>query len=82
MRRRRFSRCDISQMFVSTGSRWSAFVSSPSSPAASCTARARYGFAEGSGIRSSSRVPVPRRSGMRINGDRLCIDQATFTGAS
>jgi hypothetical protein len=34
-------------------------------------------FAAGSGDRSSMRVPSPRRSGTRISGDRLRIDQAT-----
>ena len=50
--------------------------------AASCTASARYGFAAGSGIRSSILVPEPRRSGILIIGDRLRIDHATLTGAS
>jgi hypothetical protein len=54
----------------------------PSSPAASITASARYGLAAGSGERTSTRVPVPRRSGTRMSGERLRIDQATFTGAS
>ena len=54
----------------------------PSSPAASITASARYGFAAGSGVRSSTRVPGPRRSGTRSIGERLRMLQATFTGAS
>ena len=45
-------------MFSFTGSRLVAAVAIPSSPAASITASARYGFAAGSGDRNSSREPV------------------------
>ena len=48
----------------------------PSRPAASITANARYGFADGSGVRSSARVERPRFAGMRIAAERLPGDQA------
>ena len=70
------------KMLRFTGSRAWSLRSTPSSPAASCTVSARYGLHDGSGIRSSQRVPSPRRSGMRTSGDRFRIDQATLTGAS
>ena len=48
----------------------------PSRPAASMTAYARYGFAVGSGVRSSARVERPRLLGTRIAAERLPGDQA------
>jgi hypothetical protein len=48
----------------------------PSRPAASITAKARYGFALGSGVRSSARVALRRFAGMRIAAERLPGDQA------
>ena len=46
------------------------------------TPNARYGLQDGSGMRTSMRVPMPRRAGTRTSGERLRIDQATLTGAS
>ena len=48
----------------------------PSRPAASITANARYGFAVGSGVRSSVRVERPRLVGTRMAAERLPGDQA------
>src|SRR5664280_431983 len=77
-----FSRADISKMFWFTGSPASSLFLMPSRPAASMTVNARYGLHAGSGIRTSQRVPMPRRAGMRTMGERLRSDHATFTGAS
>ena len=48
----------------------------PSRPAASMHASARYGFAVGSGVRSSIRVERPRLAGTRMAAERLPGDQA------
>ena len=48
----------------------------PSSPACSRHANARYGLAVGSGVRSSARVEWPRLAGMRIAAERLPGDHA------
>ena len=40
------------------------------------TANARYGFAVGSGVRSSARVERPRLFGTRMAAERLPGDQA------
>src|SRR2546422_4919388 len=69
-------------MFLFTGSPGSVRSLIPSSPAASCTPSAKYGFAQGSGIRFSQRVASPRCAGTRMRGDTFCVDHETFTGAS
>src|SRR5207244_9907608 len=69
-------------MFLFTGSPGSIRSWMPSRPAASCTAIARYGLAQGSGMRFSQRVASPRWAGTRMRGDTFCVDHETFTGAS
>ena len=54
----------------------------PSSPARSITASARYGLHDGSGMRSSMRVAVPRAAGTRTSGLRFFSDHAIAVGAS
>jgi hypothetical protein len=82
MRNRRRSRYDISQMFVLTGSRQSACVADAVEPRREHHRQGEIRVGLGSGVRSSSRVPDPRRSGTRIIGERLRMLHATFTGAS
>ena len=82
MRKRRRSRYDMRAMFLFTGSPGSIRSWTPSRPAANCTPSARYGFADGSGIRFSQRVASARWAGTRMRGDTFCVDQETFTGAS
>src|SRR6186713_189434 len=69
-------------MFLLTGGPGSNSRSTPSSPARSITARARYGLQDGSGIRSSMRVFAPRGAGTRTSGLRFLSDQAIAVGAS
>src|ERR687887_2117444 len=69
-------------MFLFTGGPGSIFLSTPSRPARSITANARYGLHDGSGIRSSMRVPVPRAAGTRTSGLRFFSDQEIAVGAS
>ena len=69
-----------SKMFSSTGAGAGVFFSTPSSPAASMTANARYGFALGSGQRSSARTAFSRpfvMRGMRMSAERLRCPHAT-----
>ena len=51
---------------MSTGSGHFMSLSMPSMPAAMIIANARYGFASGSGERSSKRLKSPLAAGMRI----------------
>ena len=60
----------------------SIFSLTPSRPAVKIAAIAKYGFADGSTLRNSIRVEMPRDSGIRINGERLRADHAIYTGAS
>src|SRR3989337_1844291 len=69
-------------MFLLMGGPGSTFFSIPSNPDRSMTANARYGLHEGSGIRSSMRVAVPRAAGTRTSGLRFFSDQAMLVGAS
>src|SRR5438874_13752997 len=69
-------------MFLLIGGPGSIFFSIPSIPERSITARARYGLHEGSGMRSSIRVPVPREAGTRTSGLRFFSDHAMLVGAS
>ncbi len=82
MRRRRFSRWLMVKMFLSTGSPGSSRRSTPSRPAAIITPSARYGLQDGSGMRTSQRVDMPRLAGTRTSGLRFFSDQATLIGAS
>ncbi len=55
----------------------------PSSPAISIAANARYGFAVGSGKRTSIRRPLGFETyGMRIAAERLRAEYARLIGAS
>src|SRR5437762_12080796 len=69
-------------MFLLIGGPGSVFFSIPSRPDRSITASARYGLHDGSGMRSSIRVPVPRVAGTRTSGLRFFSDQAMLVGAS
>src|SRR3954469_5145730 len=69
-------------MFLLIGGPGSIFLSIPSRPARSITASARYGLHDGSGIRSSMRVPVPRVAGTRTSGLRFFSDNEIAVGAS
>src|SRR5467141_845694 len=69
-------------MFLLIGGPGSIFFSMPSRPDRSITASARYGLHDGSGIRSSMRVPVPREAGTRTSGLRFFSDHAMLVGAS
>src|SRR5581483_6290840 len=69
-------------MFLLIGGPGSMFFSMPSRPDRSITASARYGLHDGSGIRSSMRVPVPRVAGTRTSGLRFFSDQEIAVGAS
>ena len=69
-------------MFSFTGSRESGFVLDPVQARREHHREREIRVAAGSGMRSSMRVPMPRRSGTRMSGERLRIDHATFTGAS
>src|SRR5262245_41217172 len=69
-------------MFLLIGGPASVFSSMPDNPARSMTASARYGLQDGSGIRSSMRVPVPRVAGTRTSGLRFFSDQEIAVGAS
>src|SRR5690606_41968254 len=69
-------------MFRFTGGGGTSWRSSPSMPAAQIAASARYGLHDGSGMRSSARVLLPRRAGTRIIALRFDTDQAMFVGAS
>ena len=56
----------------------------PSMPARSCAANARYGLHDGSGQRNSSRFAFGlfEYSGMRTLADRLRCEYTRLTGAS
>ena len=55
----------------------------PSRPAISIAANARYGLAVGSGKRTSMRRPFGLATyGMRIDAERLRAEYASLTGAS
>jgi hypothetical protein len=71
-------------MSLSSGSPGSSLFSTPSSPAISIAANARYGFADGSGGRNSTRLAfgLAEYIGMRQAADRLRREYARFTGAS
>ena len=56
--------------------------SMPSRPAKRLAAISRYGFAAGSGLRSSTLVATPLAEGMRMRGLRFFADHAMYTGAS
>src|SRR5918912_4040250 len=71
-------------MSLSSGSRgWMRF-STPSMPAMSIAANARYGLHDGSGGRNSARFAfgLGEYVGMRIAAERLRDEYARFTGAS
>src|SRR5919198_1419290 len=69
-------------MFLLIGGPGSTFLSMPSSPERSITASARYGLHDGSGMRSSMRVAVPRVAGTRTSGLRFFSDHEIAVGAS
>src|SRR5262249_39463736 len=69
-------------MFLLIGGPGSICLSMPSNPDRSITASARYGLHDGSGIRSSIRVPVPRVAGPRTGGLRFFSDYEIAVGAS
>src|SRR5581483_12254322 len=71
-------------MSLSSGSPGSALVNTPSKPAISIAANARYGFADGSGGRNSTRLAFGDAEyiGMRQAAERLRREYARLTGAS
>src|SRR5438093_93348 len=69
-------------MFLLMGGPGSTFFSMPSRPERSIAASARYGLQDGSGIRSSIRVEVPRAAGTRTSGLLFFSDHAMLVGAS
>src|SRR6266508_1364502 len=69
-------------MVLLIGGPGSIFFSVPARPERSITASARYGLQDGSGIRSSIRVPVPRVAGTRTSGLRFFSDHEMAVGAS
>src|SRR5581483_10712276 len=72
-------------MFSFTGSPGSIFFLMPSRPADTIAENARYGLAEGSGARNSTRfereLPLSF-TGTRMTADLFPRDQAAYTGAS
>src|SRR6478672_5763722 len=71
-------------MSLSSGSPGSTLLRTPSSPAIIIAANARYGFADGSGGRNSTRFAFGDAEyiGIRHAADRLRREYARFTGAS
>src|SRR2546427_7600144 len=72
-----------SYMFLSIGSPGWILFCTPSSPAISIAAKARYGLAVGSGKRTSTRRPFGLLTyGIRHAADRLRAEYARLIGAS
>ena len=71
-------------MSLSNGSPGFSLFITPSRPAISMAANARYGFAAGSGGRNSTRFAfgLAEYIGMRHAAERLRREYARFTGAS
>src|SRR5438067_4875277 len=71
-------------MFLSTASPGSILFMIPSMPAISIAENARYGFADGSGGRNSSRFAFSDReyNGIRTHAERFRCEYTRFTGAS
>src|SRR5436189_4834883 len=71
-------------MFLSTASPGSILLTIPSMPAISIAEKHRYGLADGSGGRNSSRFAFSDReyNGIRTHADRLRCEYTRFTGAS
>src|SRR5262245_10978974 len=71
-------------MFLSSGSPGSSLLPTPSRPAISIAAKARYALADGSGQRNSTRFAAGEVEyiGIRAAAERLRCDIARFTGAS
>src|SRR3954463_2526474 len=68
--------------FVAASPGWILF-STPSRPAISMAAKARYGFISGARERHSMRRPFGFATyGMRMDAERLRDEYASFTGAS
>ena len=71
-------------MFLSSGAPGSILFSTPSRPAISIAANARYGLHDGSGKRTSTRLALGEAEyiGMRHDAERLRLLSARLTGAS
>src|SRR5512138_478738 len=70
-------------MFLSSGSPGSILFCTPSRPAISSAANARYGFAVGSGKRTSTRRAFGLLTyGMRHEAERFFAEYARLIGAS
>src|SRR4029077_19233632 len=71
-------------MSLSSGSPGSILLSTPSSPAITIAANARYGLDDGSGGRNSTRLALGEAEyiGIRQAAERLRREYARFTGAS
>src|SRR6266853_6566074 len=71
-------------MSLSSGSPGFSLLSTPSRPAISMAANARYGLQDGSGGRNSNRLALglSEYTGMRTAAERLRLEYARFTGAS